>query len=98
MAVSWKVLEQGSADEYALMVVPESGKPEWLISFRMNGEMTVDQQRAIVRQIAALPELVKSLKATTENCRKIAQPVGAMHAFWDDIFDAEAAITKAEGR
>lgn len=59
--MEWRILELGDADEFALMLV-EGVRARWIISFRMNGEMTVDQQREIARQISAVPEMLAALQ------------------------------------
>lgn len=55
----WTVYEQGDADEYALRIRSEGN---WLITFRMNGEMLPEKQRAIAYQISAAPEMLAALK------------------------------------
>lgn len=110
MAETWRVFEsEREANVFGLMILPESGRPEWLISFRMNGEMTVERQREIANKVAALPDLLEALDALSrpkdlrgnrtriELAQRLGLRVPASHSDLVTVI-ARAALAKAEGR
>lgn len=54
----WQLVALGEANVYSVSRIVD-GKDRWLISFRMNGELTTAQQMADVRLISAAPDLLE---------------------------------------
>ncbi len=63
MTTTLKVAEQGDANFF--FVTPERGN--WFASIQLNGEMTVQQQRAALRTLTAAPQLYAALNALQAN-------------------------------
>ena len=56
-------IESGDANHY--MVVSEN---KWVMSIQINGELTVEKQREILKELTAAPELLESLKCLLNAC------------------------------
>lgn len=85
MKTSWKIFEQGEANEYALLV----DHKRWVVSLRLNGEFRLGEQISIIKLISASPELLESLKEI------VALISEKDTAFNEAIEKAKAAIEKA---
>lgn len=57
MTGPWHWHAQGDADEYCLLMDDR----RWVIAFRLNGEMTIEQHMPILSMIAAAPEMLEAL-------------------------------------
>lgn len=55
----WIVREQGFADEFFIT----TDKNRWLFSFRQNGELWTEEERANAKLIALAPEMLKTLQS-----------------------------------
>ena len=65
------------------------------------GEEHVREGEPPVTALPPLPEnhhdeLVAMLETSVKRMREVAAPIGPLHAFWDDIFDAEILIQKVQ--
>lgn len=96
----WQLVALGEANVYGVNRVVD-GKDRWLISFRMNGELTTAQQMADVRLIAAAPRLLAALEHI-RNCVRIDTASGQtfvqVHEGSATMADIDAAIAQARGQ
>lgn len=85
----WQFKEQGDADEYCIITAEDPAK--WVIGFRMNGELTQDQQRANMRRIIACVNACKGI--STENMESmVAEGATLKSRAGDNIALAESKV------
>jgi hypothetical protein len=56
------IKEQGDANEYCILT--EQGK--WIAAVKLNGEMTISQQREMMNLMSAAPDLLEACKSIQE--------------------------------
>lgn len=91
----WLLVEQGDANEFCILS-NNTKDAKWVAGFHLNGEQSIDTQRANAKIMTAAPELLESLVKILRNFKScIAGGNGEVETDKEDIAKAEAAIKKA---